>query len=87
MNHGTMFRLMFGRTTATQGAHLAHCMRIVRTRDPYFVILGASLLFEKVLMLLSHWGYGISGFSTSFAHFHPFSHLLLISHHIHCFLG
>ena len=71
-----------------RGAHLAQCARSAtiwapgHTRDPYFEILGASLLtLAPVLMLLPHWGYGIFGFSPSFTHFHPFSHFLLISTH------
>ena len=48
-----------------------------RTRNPYFMVLGASLWFyNRVLMLLLHRGYGIFGFhpiSPIFTHFHLFS--------------
>ena len=65
----------------TLGVPLAQC-NYFGTRNPYFVIPGASLLFDnRVLMFLPHWGYGIFGFSPIFTHFHLltlFTHYLLI---------
>ena len=50
-----------------------------RIGDPYFVILGVSLLpLAQVLMLLPHGGYGIFVFSPTFTHFHPFSQFFLL---------
>ena len=78
------------------GAPLAQCARSVRsatiwvfgrTKNPYFVILGTSLLFgNRFLMLLPHLGHGMFGFSPTSTHFHVFSpiftHSLLISRHV-----
>ena len=65
------------------GAHLAQCTRSAsiwasgRARNPYFVILGASLLFDnRFLMHLMHGdltGLKFHPFSPIFTHFHPFS--------------
>ena len=44
-----------------------------RTRNPYFVRLRVSLLFDNsFLMLLLHREDGTFGFSSNFTHFHPF---------------
>ena len=57
----------------------ATILATLRTGDPYFVILGASLLpLAWVLMLLPHGGYGIFSFSHTSTHFHPFSHFFLL---------
>ena len=71
-----------------QCAHSATIWVPGHTRNPYFAIIGASLLFDnRFLMFLLHWGYGIFGFSPTFTH--PptappplFSHFLLISLHV-----
>ena len=71
------------------GAPLAQCVHgaticaFGRTRNPYFVIPGASLLFDnRFLMLLLHWRYVIFGFSPNSHYFQIFSpfftHSLLI---------
>ena len=73
----------------TKGAPLAQCGRNAtiwvpsRTGDPYFVILGASLLpLAWVLMLLPHGGYGIFGIFTNFHPFPPlFTFFLAHLHH------
>ena len=45
----------------------------VLTKNPYFVILGTSLLFDNLFLILRHWRYGMFGFSPKSTHFHPFS--------------
>ena len=58
-------------------------------RNPYFVILGASLLFDNwFLMLLPHWGYGGFECSPIFTHFHMLfcsfaAHSLSSAHYVH----
>ena len=76
---GTVPVLFLLQPRVTLGAPLARCTRnatiwlLGHTRNTYFVILGASLLFDnKFLMLLPHQGYGIFGVSPNFTHFHPF---------------
>ena len=64
------------------GTHLVQCVRsatiwvVGRTRNPCFVILRASLLFDNwFLMLLLHCGYGIFLFSPNATHFYLFSRI------------
>ena len=83
-----------GRACARGGGGEAQCARIVtiwasrRTRNPYFVVLGASLLFDNkyfgasFTLDMAFWGFH-SIFFSSFTHFHPLHVLLsrLISPH------
>ena len=56
--------------------HSATIWAFGHTKNPYFVILGASLLFDgKLLMLLRHWGNGGFEISPNFTQFHLFSSL------------